>query len=362
MTEGVWEAPGRVNVIGEHTDYNGGFALPIASPQRARCRARARYDGTVTVASRQYPNEPVTVRVQDLGEAEVPQWSRYVLGVVWELVRRGFDVGGADLAIDSDVPQGAGLSSSAAVECAVAVAFRDLGDLAVSDDELVSVTSRAENDYVGAPTGTLDQSASLLCRPGHALFLDFGTGERLHVPFDLGDLELLVVDTRTSHSHASGGYAERRAQCEEAAARLGLRTLRDASGVQALNRLDNVVRRRARHVITENDRVTQVVDLLRDGGDVRAVGPILTASHRSLRDDFAVSTPELDDAVDAALAGGALGARLVGGGFGGSIIVLTEGGSVGAVETAVAARFAGAGHAAPRVTRVRPGSGARRIG
>ncbi|NUS44379.1 MAG: galactokinase [Mycobacteriaceae bacterium] len=373
----MWAAPGRVNIIGEHTDYNNGYVLPIALPFTVRCAASARADGRVGVRSRQRAGE-VAVAVDDLDGARAPGWARYPLGVVREYVKRGYPIPGVDLSLDGDVPVGAGLSSSAAVECSVAVALRDLFDYAVADEELIDIARAAENDYVGAPTGILDQSASVLCTAGHALFLDVATGDRAQIPFDLAavGLALLVVDTNTPHALVDGEYAARRAQCEAAAAALGaasLREITDAAEVEKLHTAtvdgqegtapwdDELLRRRARHVVTENARVLAVVDALRTGADPRAIGPVLSASHTSLRDDFAVSCPQLDAAADAATAAGAYGARMVGGGFGGSVIALVEADRAEVVSAAVADRFAAAGFAAPRTFAAVPAAGARRL-
>ncbi|WP_433665467.1 galactokinase [Nocardia sp. CA-128927] len=373
----MWVAPGRVNIIGEHTDYNDGFVLPIALPLVVECQARVRTDAQVRVVSRQRPAEVVLVAVADLAAQRdrVPGWSRYPLGVVAEFVRRGHPIGGVDLELDGAVPIGAGLSSSAALSCAVAIALRDLFAPTVTDRELIELARAAENDYVGAPTGLLDQSASILCTAGHALFLDVrrfaadGTGADANdvaheqIPFDLQrfGLELLVIDTGQPHELVDGGYAERRAQCEAAAAQLGVPALRDIDAVTALDRIaDDVLRRRARHVVTENARVLTVAERLRSGADPRTIGPILTAGHASLRDDFEVSTPALDAAADAAVAAGAHGARMVGGGFGGSVIALVDREHTDAVVAAVRNRFTAAGFAEPRTFVVGPAAGAHR--
>ncbi|MFI9400852.1 galactokinase [Nocardia sp. NPDC052316] len=372
-----WVAPGRVNIIGEHTDYNDGFVLPIALPLVVECAARVRADGRVRVVSRQRPEQTVLVEVAELAQRRdgVPSWSRYPLGVVAEFVRRGHRISGVELELDGAVPIGAGLSSSAALSCAVAIAVRDLFAPAVTDRELIDLARAAENGYVGAPTGLLDQSASILCTAGHALFLDVrrfaaesadpDTNDVAHeqIPFDLArfGLELLVIDTGQPHELVDGGYGERRAQCEAAAAELGVPALRDVDSVAALARItDAVLRRRARHVVTENARVLTVAEKLRSGADPRAIGPVLTEGHASLRDDFEVSTPELDAAVAAALAAGAHGARMVGGGFGGSALALVDRERTEAVIAAVRNRFARAGFAEPRTFVVGPAAGAHR--
>ncbi|WP_336032156.1 galactokinase [Geodermatophilus sp. FMUSA9-8] len=360
--EGVWAAPGRVNVIGEHTDYNGGSVLPVALPHTVRAAAARRDDGRLVLVSAQHPGEDADVAVADLAPGTPGGWAGYPAGVVEQV--RAAAAGGLSLLVDGDVPAGAGLSSSAALECAVALAVRDLLGLGWGPDDLVDVARRAENDFVGAPTGILDQSASVLCTAGHALHLDTRDRSWDQVPLDLeaAGLALLVVDSGTTHSHAESGYGERRRQCEEAARRLGVDYLCDLPGTDALAALDDgtdegaVLLRRAWHVVTEDARVAEVVDLLRAGADPRGTGPVLTAGHASLRDDFEVSVPELDAVVEAALAAGAYGARMVGGGFGGSAVALVDAGAVEAVSAAVAERAG-----APRSYVVVPAAGARRL-
>ncbi|MFC9897220.1 galactokinase [Nocardia sp. NPDC127579] len=361
---GIWAAPGRVNIIGEHTDYNGGYCLPMALPQVVRCTAMPRTDGLARVGSQQHPGERIEVPIQELAQAAVTGWSRYPLGVVHEYHRRGHHIPGVDLELDGSVPIGAGLSSSAALECAVAIALRDLFELPVPDTELIDIANRAENDYVGAPTGTLDQTASIRCVAGHALFLDAGTGHTEQVPFDLAaaGLALLIVDTNTPHALVDGEYARRRRECEAAAAELGVERLRDVTDVRAVAALaDPVLRRRARHVVSENARVLTVVQALREGSDPRVIGPVLTAAHTSLRDDFMVSTAQLDTAVDSALDAGAHGARMVGGGFGGSIIALVDARGTDRVVAEIRNRFRAARFAEPRTFVAVPSAGARRV-
>ncbi|MBF0687075.1 MAG: galactokinase [Cellulomonas sp.] len=368
----VRSAPGRVNLIGEHTDYNGGLALPIALPHRTYAAVSPRDDDVVRLVSAQERSEVREVRLADVAPGTVGGWPAYVAGVAWALREAGHDVGGFDVAIDSCVPSGAGLSSSAALEASVAVALDAThglglaGDVdpagAPSDDAnravLAGVCVRAENAIAGAPTGGMDQAASLRARAGHALLLDCRDGSVRHVPFDLAThgLALLVVDTRAAHSHVDGEYAQRRAACEQAARRLGVASLRDVADDPrgdrpALASLagdpdGEVLVRRVRHVTSEIARVRAFVDVL-GTGDVAAVGPLMDASHTSLRDDYEVSCPELDLAVEAARAAGALGARMTGGGFGGSAIALVEAPAVQHVATAVAGAFAAQGLAAP---------------
>jgi galactokinase len=361
--DGVWAAPGRVNVIGEHTDYNDGFVLPVALPHTTRAAVALRDDGRVALASLQEDGPATELELGALAAGEPGGWAGYPAGVVDAL--RGRVAGGLSVLVDTDVPVGAGLSSSAALTCAVALALHDLVAPDLGREQLVEVARHAENDFVGAPTGVLDQSASLLCTAGHALFLDTRDRRTEQVPLDLSavGLELLVVDTGTSHTHADGGYGDRRRECEGAADRLGVPALRDVADVAGLAALSEepVLHRRARHIVTENARVLEVVDVLRGGGDPRSIGPVLTAGHASLRDDFEISTPELDACVEAATSAGAHGARMVGGGFGGSAVVLVDRDGAGAVADAVGERFTGEGFSAPRTFEVVPSAGARRI-
>ena len=365
--EGVWAAPGRVNVIGEHTDYNGGFVLPVALPHTTRAAVGRRTDGRVALASLQHPGEVVEVAVDELAPGRPDGWAGYPAGVVHAL--RDRVPGGFSILVDGDVPSGAGLSSSAALSCSVALALRDLLDLDLTAADLVDVARRAENDFVGAPTGILDQSASLLCTSGHALFLDTRDRSSEQVPFDLTatGLAVLVIDSGTTHDHSAGGYGDRRRECEQAAARLGVDMLREVEDVAALDVLadgtpeGDVLLRRARHIVTEDARVLEVVAALQGDADPRAIGPVLTAGHASLRDDFEISIPLLDACVESAVEAGAHGARMVGGGFGGSVIALVDADADDAVTAAVAARFEREGHPAPRTFVAVPSAGARRL-
>ena len=360
--DGVWSAPGRVNVIGEHTDYNGGLCLPIALPHRTYLALRTRDDDVVRLASAQESAAGLlTLDLRDVTPGAVSGWAGYVAGVAWALREAGHDVRGFDAVVDSCVPYGAGLSSSAALECAVAVALDDVHGLGLgADDEgraaLAAACIRAENEIAGAPTGGMDQSASLRCRAGHALLLDTQDGSTRHIPLDLAahGLGLLVIDTRAEHQLVDGQYAARRATCEVAAGALGVATLREvgdlAAALDRLARLPqaDVVARRVRHVVTEIARVEQVAALL-DAGEVELVGQVLDASHASLRDDYEVSCIELDLAVDTAVRAGALGGRMVGGGFGGSAIALVRLDDVERVAAAVATAFADQGWAPPEL-------------
>jgi galactokinase len=275
----------------------------------------------------------------------------------------GYPVGGISLAIDADLNPGAGLSSSAALECAVALALADLHGLTLSRPELALLARRAENDFVGAPTGIMDQMAVLACQQGHALLLDCRSQAGTAVPLDpaRSGLALMIIDTRARHELTDGGYASRRLACEEAARALGAPALRDIGDVADLGRLaDPLLRRRARHVVTENQRVLLTAELLR-AGQVAEVGPLLTASHASLRDDFEVSWPEADAAVAAAAGAGALGARMTGGGFGGSVIALIRADRAAEVSQSVSERFARDGWVAPAFAAAVPSASAGRV-
>ena len=362
---GVWAAPGRVNLIGEHTDYNDGFVLPFALAEWVVVAAGPRDDGTWRVRSLNR-NQTVSFGPQDLVPGRVEGWAAYVAGVVWALTEAGHTVLGADLVLTSDVPVGAGLSSSAALECGVLTALVDLSALEVAPLDRARLARRCENEYVGAPTGLMDQAASTLCEAANALFLDCRSADHRQVPLDLGaaGLELLVLDTRTPHSHVTGHYGDRRRSCEEAAKILGVPALRDITldGLDAaLARLpDDVMRRRVRHVVTEDARVLQAVAVADDGRPAD-LAPLLDASHASMRDDFEITVPSVDLAVEAARAAGAHGARMTGGGFGGCIIALVPQGASDRVGEAVAAAFADAGFGAPAWFVGVPSAGARRL-
>ena len=335
----VASAPGRVNLIGEHLDYNGGRSLPIALPVRTYAAVAPRSDGRLVLASEQSDD-----RVEVAADAsDVTGWAAYVVGVVQAL---GLTRGGYDVLVDGRVPLGSGLSSSAALECAVALAVADTAGASPTREEVVDACVRAENDYVGAPTGVLDQTAVVFSRASHALLVDPASGSHRLVPWT-PEGELVVIDTRAEHSHSDGEYADRRRTCEAAAAELGVTRLATA-GEDAVERLlDPIVRRRVRHVVTEEARVGEALAAI-EQEDWHGFGRLMTASHTSLRDDYGVSCRELDVAVEAALEAGAMGARMTGGGFGGSAIALAPAGTGDAVRDAVAAAFADAGLAEPR--------------
>ncbi|MFI9026437.1 galactokinase [Streptomyces sp. NPDC053560] len=365
---GVWAAPGRVNLIGEHTDYNDGFVMPLALPHTTTAAAAPRTDGVLRLHSGNVRGGIVELRTGALKPASDGGWAAYPAGVLWAMREAGLPVGGgADLHFDSVVPTGAGLSSSAALEVATALALNDLYGLDLDGQQLARLAQRAENAFVGVPCGIMDQTASACCTEGHALLLDTRDLTRRQVAFDLAaaGLRLLVVDTRVQHELGDGAYAERRAGCERAARTLGVRALRDVAYEDLAQTLESLadeaaVRPLVRHIVTENRRVEDVMARL-DAGDPHGIGPLLTAGHASLRDDFAVSCAELDLVVDAANRAGALGARMTGGGFGGSAIVLVEEVTADDVGKAVTEAFAAAGYAAPRIFPAVPSAGARRL-
>jgi galactokinase len=364
---GVWTAPGRANLMGEHTDYNQGLVLPFAIAQSVTAAAVRRDDSMLVLRSRQAPAGSAAIALDSLAPGTVTGWAAYPAGIAWALRGAGYEIPGATVDINSDVPVGAGLSSSAALTCATALALTGLAGRRPPRRELVEIARQAENHFIGVPSGIMDQSASLLCEAGHALVLDCATLEISQVPFNpaAAGTELLVINTRAEHAHADGGYARRRAECEEGARQLGVPFLSCLTDPADVGRLaDPSLRGRARHVITDNARVLAVVDLLRSGSDdrdvYREIGALLSEAHRSLRDDFEISWPEADVTVDAAIAAGALGARMIGGGFGGSVLALVPADAGPAVRAALVDAFARQAWAAPEFIETIPSDGARR--
>ena len=354
----VAAAPGRVNLIGEHIDYSDGFVLPFAIKDRTLVAARKRGDSIVRIASAQRRNKIVTVDISTVKPGLKGEWERYALGVLWALgVKEG-----VDLLIDGHVPLGAGLSSSAALECSVATAMNHLFDLGFNLEELARLTQKAENQYVGVPCGIMDQSVSLMATQGSALLLDCRDLTTKNIPFDVASsgLELLIIDTQAHHALTDGGYAERRASCESVVAKLGISSLRELSMEQLENSrglLTETEFVRARHAVTEMKRVLECVEAL-SNSDFAKVGRLINQSHASLRDDYTVSCPELDTAVEAALAAGALGSRMVGGGFGGSAIALIQASKTTETIKTVEKAFSSKGFKAPRFFTSLPSQGA----
>lgn len=360
---GVWSAPGRVNLIGEHTDYNLGFVLPFAINRRTFAAVALRSDSTVRVAS-SFSSEQHTVELHEIAKAPSNDWAAYPFGVAWALGQLAKQGQGFDAFFDSDVPVGSGLSSSAAIESSVALALNDLWQLGLTRAQLARAGQLAENEIVGAPTGIMDQSASLLAERDHAVFLDCKSldAQAIELGFDNEHLELLIIDTRVAHRLVDGGYATRRAACELGAQQMGvssLRELNDDDLTKAKEIMDDVTFRRVRHIVTENDRVLETVKKLRTEGP-KAIGALLNASHVSMRDDFEISIDELDTAVDVAQRHGAIGARMTGGGFGGAAIALAPIERVSEITLAVIAEFELLGYAKPNIFAVTADQGARR--
>lgn len=353
--DGLWAAPGRLNLIGEHVDYAGGLCLPLALPQRTVVAAAARDDGRLRMRSLLRDAQPWDGCLDEVRPGHPPGWAAYPAGVLWAL---GHPVGGLDLLVGESVPAGAGLASSAALECAVALAVDALAGLGLAGTgagrlTLAAACRRAENEVIGAPTGGMDQIASLCCTAGHAVLLDCRDQAMRQVPLDLvaAGLALLVIDTGAPHRIADGQYAARRRSAEQAAAELGVPSLREVSRERVDSLADPLLRRRAQHVVTEIARVRNVVALV-SSGRIRDIGPLLNASHASLRDDLEVSSPELDCVADAARTAGALGARMTGGGFGGSALALVEHTAVTTVTHAVLAAAAHHAHPQPTIHQV----------
>jgi len=356
--EVISEAPGRVNLIGEHIDYSEGFVLPFAIADRTYAAIASRSDGLVRIASHQRKEKIFSIDIHDVKPGSKGEWEKYVLGVIWSL---GI-TNGVDILVDGNVPAGAGLSSSAALECSVAVALNQLFALNKTLQELARATQKAENDYVGVPCGIMDQSVSLMAHAGAALLLDCRDLSTESVPFSVADagLELLIIDTQAHHALVDGGYAERRASCESVAAKLHIPSMRNLT-LEVLtahrSEVSDIEFIRARHAVTEIARVQEAVVALR-ASDFAELGKLINESHNSLRDDYAVSCPELDVAVEASLSAGALGARMVGGGFGGSAIALIQADNLVKAREAVTLAFESHGFKKPRFFTSLPSAGA----
>lgn len=362
---GVWSAPGRVNLIGEHTDYNEGFVFPFAINRRTYAAVAPRQDNMICVAS-SFSKETFQIAISDIHQDEKNGWAAYPFGVAYAVAKLSgkSQTQGFDIFIDSDVPVGAGLSSSAAIECAVGLALNELWNAGLDKKALAKAGQLGENEIVGAPTGIMDQTASLFGELDHAVFLDCRSLEAKAIELGFADagLELLIIDTKVAHRLVDGGYAARRAACEAGAKALGAASLRDLSQAdltRAEEILDPVTLRRVRHVITENARVEETVATLKAKGP-RAIGELLYASHESMRDDFEISIDELDTAVETALRHGAIGARMTGGGFGGAAIALTPIEKISEVTLSVLAEFEALDYAKPEIFAVSAAPGAKR--
>jgi len=354
--DGLWAAPGRVNLIGEHTDYNAGLALPFAIDRVTVVAAGRRPDRSVRAYSTTL-DEEMTASLDDLDQwvpRDFKAWARYPFGVIWAIGQAGAQVPGFDLVISSDVPMRSGLSSSAALTVAVTVAVNDICGMGLTRGEMARTAQQAESGFAGVPCGLLDQLAALEGEPGAGVLIDFSSLQTELVPLDVGPV--VVLNTRVEHANAGGAYADRRQACEKAAAALGVASLREATLEQVEAGLEGELRKRARHVVTENARVRETVLSLRQHGQI---GYLLTSSHVSLRDDYEVSCPELDLAVETALRHGATGARLTGAGLGGCAIAI--GVDAGHLAGFVPEYFAAAGLREPEIFAVTPTEGARRL-
>jgi len=361
----VARAPGRVNLIGEHTDYNEGFVLPLALDRSTWVAVAPRSDANVRAYSTQTQDEQ-TWPVGRWTANVSPHWTAYIAGVHELLRSRATSLSGVDLYIASDVPRGAGLSSSAALELATATALAALSGLAATGTELADLAREAEQRFAGVPCGIMDQYVALLARAGHALLLDCRSRTYEHVPMKLGQHVVLVVDSGVRHELVRSEYTQRRAQCQAAVDQLqraepAVRALRDVD-LELLERhaarLDPVVAARARHVVTENARTLAAAAALR-AGELDRLGPLLAESQRSLRDDYAVSCPELDELVEIVGAvEGVLGARLTGGGFGGAIVAIADAAQIPAVRNALREYYDPRHPVPARLLETRPGHGA----
>jgi len=378
--------------MGEHTDYNEGLVLPFALAQGVTATAVARSDRLLVLRSKQVPDEPVTVSLDSLAPGSPTGWAAYPAGVAWALRDAGYDVAGASIDIDSNLPVGAGVGSSAALECSVALALCALSGIWVPRRSLAAIAKRAENEFVGAPTGIIDQSATLLCRAGHAMLLDCGTLSVTHVPFrpSAAGVAALIADTRVTHALVSGEYSRRRAECEAATRELGVASLGAVTDIAVADRLaDPVLRRRARHVISDSARARAIASALAGSSAAahvpppaagpapasgpaaahgpaaaepyRFIGQLLTEGHLSLRDDFEVSWPEADVAVNEAIGAGAYGAKMIGGGFGGSILALVPANRLPAVRAALTEAFTRRSWTPPEFLDAVPSAAARQI-
>jgi galactokinase len=357
----VCEAPGRVNLIGEHVDYCDGFVMPFAISDRTYAAIKRRSDRKILISSMQRPNEIFETSLDDLQPSGGGDWERYICGVIWAF--GDHITSGLEILIDGHVALGAGLSSSAALECSVAFGLDQLFETGFSLAQLAKLAQRAENDFVGMPCGIMDQSVSLMAQAGSALLLDCRDLSTEQIPFDLASagLELLIIDTQAHHALVDGGYAERRASCESATAKLGIKALRDCSISNledSRNKLTELEYMRAKHVVNDIKRVHECVESLKNN-DFTAVGNILTKSHASLRDVFEISCPELNLAVDTALENKSLGGRMIGGGFGGSAIALFKVADIDPAKRAIASAFKEAGFKEPRFFTSLPSAGAK---
>ncbi|MEY4990046.1 MAG: Cmm like protein [Actinomycetota bacterium] len=357
--QGVWSAPGRANLIGEHTDYNEGFVFPFGIDKRTYVALSPRADSLCRVSS---DIDGKTYETDLSSKPEDLDWALYPLGVAW--VMREWAKSGFDAFFTSNVPVGSGLSSSAAIECAIGVALNEIWSAGRTKQEIALVGQRAENDVVGAPTGMMDQTASMLAERDSAVFLDCQSLQAKAVPLHLEerDLVVAVIDTRVAHRHSDGGYRVRRESCERGASIMGVSSLRGLSKddlPKAQSLLSDIDYRRVRHIVTENQRVLDSIDALQ-AGDMAKFGQLLLASHDSMAHDFEISIEELDLAVEIAMETGAIGSRMTGGGFGGAAIAVIDKSLLGTLEKNCKAAFSAKGYLEPKVFAVVPSEGAKR--
>ncbi len=362
----TYRAPGRVNLIGEHTDYNDGFVMPVAIDRATTAVMTARGDRTIVARSGRAPL--VTIDLDHPGNGPSGSWGDYIRGTAAILERRGHRLGGAEITIESDVPAGAGLSSSAALEVSTGFGLMDLAGHAVDLTELALACQQAEHEFAGTRCGIMDQYVACHGRAGHALLIDTRSldSEAVLLP---SSVRVLICNSMVRHAHVSGEYNQRRADCEAGVralsdARHGVRALRDVTAADLAaqqSRLDERIYRRCRHVVTENDRVQRAADALKRG-DLATFGRLMVESHRSMRNDYEISTPEIDALVEAALAcRGVYGARLTGGGFGGCVVALVDAGAATAAAAQIGENYRGAGTGGAEIYPCVASDGVRRI-
>lgn len=364
--DGVWHAPGRVNLLGEHTDYAGGMVLPIALAQGTNVAARRRADDQIHLVTETAADQPVRLLINDVAPGGDLGWAAYAAGVLWAAAQQGLPVSGVELAFVSDLPVGAGLSSSAALSCVTALALSDLLSWSLDPHQLAALARSAENHIAGAPTGVMDQLASVCGVADHALAIDTLTEQIDVVPFrpEIQGACLLVIDSHTPHALVAGEYADRRRAVAEAERLLGVEHLARV-GLEEVDASRSVLGmslwRKARHVVSDSARVQDAVRALKSGNDIRRIGTLFNESHASMRDAFEITVDTVDLIQQTAVAAGAHGARMTGGGFGGCVIALVDSSEVDRVQAACASTAARAGHPTPTAFVAGAADGARRL-